>query len=69
MVDRRMPCHQDCPDRTAECKRTCSRWAEWEDIKKEIYAARRRVLEGIPDSAKKKQNAKRIKLDKMKGRL
>lgn len=69
MIDKRMPCHQGCPDRSAECKRDCPKWAAWEEIKKETYAARKQVLDSRPDSEKKKRNANRIKMNKMRGRL
>ena len=35
------PCKQDCPERTAECKRTCERWATYERAQRDEYEQRR----------------------------
>lgn len=35
------PCRQDCPERTAECKKNCEKWKAYEDKKRADY--RRRV--------------------------
>jgi hypothetical protein len=34
------PCKQDCPDRTAECRRTCERYKAYEAKKLEEYKER-----------------------------
>lgn len=34
------PCKQDCPRRTAECKRACDEWKAYEAAKREEYAQR-----------------------------
>lgn len=34
------PCRQDCPGRTAECKKECERWKAYEAIKREQYKDR-----------------------------
>ena len=68
MMDKRIPCHQDCPDRSATCKCTCEKWAEWEKIKQELYAKRKLTTDSWPGSAAKKANAKRKKLSAMRGR-
>lgn len=68
MIDKDMPCRQTCPDRTAECKRTCPKWAKWEEKKKAIYEARKRVDAGRPDSSRMKNNAKKNRLNALKGR-
>ena len=35
------PCEQDCAERTAECKKTCPRWAVYAEAKKAEYAERK----------------------------
>ena len=39
------PCTRDCPDRAAECKKTCEAWIEYETIKKADYAKRQAKYE------------------------
>ena len=34
------PCKKDCPDRTAECKKTCPKWLEYEPLRNEFYKLR-----------------------------
>lgn len=34
------PCAPDCKERSAECKKTCIRWAEYWERKKEEYKRR-----------------------------
>lgn len=34
------PCSQDCGERTAECHKTCEKWAKYEAEKKADYALR-----------------------------
>lgn len=34
------PCRKDCPERTAECKKTCERWKPYAEAKKEEYKER-----------------------------
>lgn len=36
----KQPCEKDCSGRTAECKRTCPRWAEYEAKMQIEYADR-----------------------------
>ena len=36
------PCKQDCPGRSAECKCSCEKWAEFEARKQEDYERRRK---------------------------
>ena len=43
------PCRQDCPNRTAECKKTCEQWKAYEDKKWAFY--RRRVEENELNNA------------------
>lgn len=68
MIDKDMPCRQDCPDRTAECKKTCPKWAKWETKKQAMYAARKKKIEGNPISVGAQKNAARNKLNAMMGR-
>ena len=39
------PCSKDCPERTAECKKTCKRWKVYEEAKKVEYAQRKERCE------------------------
>lgn len=34
------PCKKDCPDRWAECKKTCPKWKEYEPLLREFYKER-----------------------------
>lgn len=34
------PCRQDCPHRTAECKKDCEAWKAYEAAKREEYERR-----------------------------
>ena len=68
MMDKRIPCHQDCPERSATCKCTCEKWAEWEAIKQESYAKRKMATSCWPGSPAKTANARRKKLRAMQGR-
>ena len=36
----KQPCKKDCPDRTAECKKTCPKWKEYEPLLREFYKLR-----------------------------
>lgn len=68
MIDKRIPCTRECPDRTPTCKCTCERWAEWTAIKQAEYAKRKQRLESCPIGPAKAANAKRKALGAMRGR-
>lgn len=36
----RHPCRKDCPERTAECKKTCERWKIYEQTMQKEYKER-----------------------------
>lgn len=38
---RKHPCNQDCPRRSAECRRTCPEYAEYAQAKQAEYAERK----------------------------
>lgn len=68
MIDKRIPCTRDCPERSPTCKCTCERWAAWEAIKREEYAKRKDRIESNPIGPAKAANAKRKALETMRGR-
>lgn len=39
------PCSKDCTERTAECRKTCRRWKEYEVKRNEEYAQRKERCE------------------------
>lgn len=39
----KQPCEKNCPERTAECKKTCPRWAAYWQEKQEEYKRRERL--------------------------
>ena len=41
----KQPCAKKCPGRSAECKKTCEKWLEYEALKMEFYKARGEYLE------------------------
>ena len=43
------PCGKVCPDRTAECKLTCERWAEFEAWKFEEEKRKKKIYEEAAD--------------------
>lgn len=53
------PCRKDCPERTAECKKTCSRLATYAASKADEYAARE--MEYMIRDTEFKMNEKRRK--------
>ena len=53
------PCEQDCAERTAECKKTCPRWAVYAEAKKAEYAKRR--MEYLIRDTEFKANERRTK--------
>ena len=36
----KQPCKQDCPRRSAECRKTCPDWVTYEAAKRKEYTAR-----------------------------
>ena len=53
------PCLKDCPDRTAECKRDCPRWAKYEAAKQEEY--KERLIDSMISETEFNSNKKRTK--------
>ena len=43
------PCRIDCPDRTAECKVKCEKWAAFTAKKQEEYKRRREMYDELYD--------------------
>ena len=41
------PCSKDCPERTAECKKTCEKWKPYEAQKREDYKHRAQMSDTI----------------------
>jgi hypothetical protein len=39
-VSNKQPCKRDCPERTAECKKTCPKWLRYWAVKQEEYKRR-----------------------------
>lgn len=59
------PCDQDCPSRSAFCRRSCAKWREYESvIRPALYAKRDLEREAAYTSV----SASRIERDVMKER-
>lgn len=67
-LDRRIPCTRECPDRSAECKASCEKWAAWEEIKRAEYAKRKMLKESSPCGPTKAANVKRKAMSTKSGR-
>lgn len=72
-IDRRCPCTRDCTRRSAECRKECTAWREYEAIKQAEYAERERrmaeaELRSAPTAAQKNRARKRER-DKREGRF
>lgn len=52
------PCKQDCPNRSAECRRTCIEWAKFEFRKRIEYE--RRLKLGEETSAQHDMDVRRF---------
>lgn len=59
------PCDQDCPSRTAFCKRTCEKWREYESVTRPALYAKRDLERA---AAYASVSASRIERDVMKER-
>lgn len=57
------PCEKTCPERTAECKRTCPRWAEYEAAKFDDYAERQKKMQHVDDviSVERRRSRNRLR--------
>ena len=53
------PCSQTCPDRTAECKRSCERWKQYEAAKQEDYKNRAEISKVIGAIIQTEQDRKK----------
>lgn len=72
-IDRRCPCTRECTRRSAECRKECSAWREYEAVKQTEYeeVARRKAeeeLRNAPTAAQKTRMRKRER-DKREGRF
>ena len=54
MIDKRIPCARDCPERSATCKCSCEKYKEYRKAKEEEYKKRAHVCEGYPESIRKR---------------
>lgn len=57
--DKNCPCKKDCESRSAECRKTCSAWADYEQLKAEEYALRAKIAEDFAHTANAKARQKR----------
>lgn len=56
--DKNCPCKKDCENRSAECRKTRSAWADYEQLKAEEYARRAKIAEDYQNKSAHTANAK-----------
>lgn len=54
------PCAKDCPDRSAECRLTCTKWAEYTAEREKVYQKRLAKLMGKEDNYAKSKKIQRL---------
>lgn len=54
------PCAKDCPDRSAECRLTCTKWAEYTAEREKDYEKRLAKLMGKEDNYAKSKKIQQL---------